>query len=172
MPINKMSRFPLGLFLLMVVQFFCAVFFIGDVVADYRAMGGLTGGIHFWVEVFATVSLFVTIAFEAKFLLRLLRREAHLQDRLRLASAAVYDVIEAQFDEWALSPAEVDVATFLVKGLDIAEIAHVRGCAEGTVKAHLNAIYRKSGTHSRGELLSVVIDVLLGQEAAGSGTAG
>ena len=53
MPSYKEFQVPLGLFGLIVVQFFCAVFFIGDVVADYRAMGGFSGGVHFWFEVLA-----------------------------------------------------------------------------------------------------------------------
>ncbi|WP_439109870.1 helix-turn-helix transcriptional regulator [Lentibacter sp.] len=162
MRLNKTPNMPFWLTLLMGVQFFCAVFFVGDVIADYRAMGVFGGGFHLWVEIFAAGSLMATIGFEAWLLLSILRREAHLEDRLRGASAAVYEVIDSEFEAWKLSPAEMDVATFLVKGLDIAEIARVRGSAEGTIKAHLNAIYRKSGTHGRGELLSVLIDALLG----------
>jgi len=146
------------------VQFFCAVFFIGDVVADYRAMGGFTGGVHFWFEVLAALSLLVTITFEAGLLMRMLRRAAHLQGRLAVTKLAVYDVIEAEFEAWKLSPAEADVASFLVKGFGIAEIATLRGSAEGTVKAHLNAIYRKSGAHSRGDVLSLLIDRLLDEQ--------
>ena len=164
MPWYKEFQVPLGLFGLIVVQFFFAVFFIGDVVADYRAMGGFTGGVHFWFEVLAALSLLVTIAFEAGLLMRMLRRAAHLQGRLAVTKLAVYEVIEAEFEAWKLSPAEADVASFLVKGFGIAEIATLRGSAEGTVKAHLNAIYRKSGAHSRGDVLSLLIDRLLDEQ--------
>ena len=164
MPWYKEFQVSLGLFGLIVVQFFCAVFFIGDVVADYRAMGGFTGGVHFWFEVLAALSLLVTIAFEAGLLMRMLRRAAHLQGRLAVTKLAVYEVIEAEFEAWKLSPAEADVASFLVKGFGIAEIATLRGSAEGTVKAHLNAIYRKSGAHSRGDVLSLLIDRLLDEQ--------
>jgi DNA-binding NarL/FixJ family response regulator len=95
-------------------------------------------------------------------LLDLLRRKAHLERNLAQASAAVHAVILAHFAECDLSPAETDVARFHVKGLPIADIARMRGCAEGTVKAHLNAIHRKSGTTSRGDLLSVLIESLMG----------
>ena len=127
-------------------------------------MGGFTGGVHFWFEVLAALSLLVTIAFEAGLLMRMLRRAAHLQGRLAVTKLAVYDVIEAEFEAWKLSPAEADVASFLVKGFGIAEIATLRGSAEGTVKAHLNAIYRKSGAHSRGDVLSLLIDRLLDEQ--------
>ena len=81
-----------------------------------------------------------------------------------MAGAAIAEVIEAHFAEWALTPAEHDIANFLVKGLSIAEIAQVRGSAEGTVKSHLNAIYRKSGSQNRGELLAQILDSLMARE--------
>ena len=146
----------------MVVQLVCAAFFIGDVVADFRGVSAMGDArFHLGIEALASLSLVAAIGVEGRFLMSLLRRKAHLERNLKIAHAAVHDVIDAHFESWKLSPAENDVATFLVKGLDIAEIARVRDCAEGTVKAHLNAIYRKSGTRNRGELLSVLIDSLL-----------
>ena len=53
------------------------------------------------------------------------------------------------------------MATFLIKGADIAEIARLRGSAEGTVKAHLNAIYRKAGVSGRPALVSLLIEDLM-----------
>jgi DNA-binding NarL/FixJ family response regulator len=53
------------------------------------------------------------------------------------------------------------VATLMVKGLSIAEIAKIRGSAEGTIKAHLNNIYRKSNTRNRAEVLSSIMDAML-----------
>jgi DNA-binding NarL/FixJ family response regulator len=155
-------RLPLGLLTLIAVQVFCVLFFLTDVVEDYRAAAPGTGlSLHLNIEAVATVSLIAAIVFEVRVLMGLLRRKAQLEQAVKIASAAVNDVIEAHFETWRLSPSETDVATFLVKGLEISEIAEVRGCAEGTVKAHLNAIYRKSGTRNRGELLSVLIDSLL-----------
>lgn len=51
----------------------------------------------------------------------------------------------------------------MVKGLNTSEIAAMRGSAEGTVKAQLNAIYRKSDTRNRAEMLSALIDTMMGQ---------
>ncbi|MHA6324138.1 helix-turn-helix transcriptional regulator [Roseivivax sp. CAU 1753] len=161
-PLDTTTKFPAGLALLMVVQALCVVFFTGDVIADFYLVGAADSApIHRNIELVATLSLLAAIALEARVLRDLLRRKAHLERSLSIANTAVYEVIEAHFANWKLSPSETDVATFLVKGLDIAEIARMRNCAEGTVKAHLNAIYRKSGTRNRGELLSVLIDSLL-----------
>jgi DNA-binding NarL/FixJ family response regulator len=78
-----------------------------------------------------------------------------------MASAALQDVVQSHFDEWKLTASERDVAALMVKGLSISEIAGVRGTAEGTVKAHLNAIYRKANARNRAEVLSTIMDTLI-----------
>lgn len=160
------SRAPQGLILLVVIQVLCAGFFAADIIADFSETADMTTTRwHLYIEGIATLSLVAAILFEIRFVQALLRRKAHLEHSVSVATSALHDVIEAHFDTWGLTPSERDVATFLVKGMGIAEIAALRGSAEGTVKSHLNAIYRKSGTHNRGELLSLLIDSLMGREA-------
>ena len=65
------------------------------------------------------------------------------------------------FIEWALTPAERDVALFAIKGMSTSEIATLRATSEGTVKAQTNAIYRKAGVSGRPQLLSLFIDDLM-----------
>ena len=93
--------------------------------------------------------------------MHLLRRKASLERSVGLASSALQGVIENHFDEWKLTASERDVAGLMVKGLSIAEIAGVRGSAEGTVKAHLNGIYRKANARNRAEVLSLIMDTLI-----------
>jgi DNA-binding NarL/FixJ family response regulator len=151
------------LIVLMAVQLACAVFFVSDAARDFIEEGGLASlDTHLAVEIVATAALLAAIVVEGRFLGTLMRRKARLEARLADASAEVHAVIEEQFEEWRLSPAEHDIAMFLVKGLGTQDIADLRGNAEGTVKAHFAAIFRKAGVHSRAELLSVVIDRLLG----------
>lgn len=164
MPSSLVSHRSLPLLLLCLVglQVACAVFFFSDVVSDYlEDSTAAASRLHLYVETAAAVSLFAAIAVEARLLVWLLRRKAHLEQAASVASQALHDVIEAHCDRWRLTPAERDITLFLVKGLSIAEIAQARGNAEGTVKSHLNAIYRKSGTSGRGDLLSLLIDGLL-----------
>ncbi len=160
------ERLPRGLVVLVAAQVVCAVLFIADVVSDWRDMGMDAVGWHLSLELVATLSLCLAIAFEVPFILRLLRRKAHLERSVSIARAAMRDVIDAHFDAWRLTPTEADIAMFLVKGMGIAEIARLRGSAEGTVKSHLNAIYRKSGTSGRGELLSLVLDSVMDGKGA------
>ena len=66
-------------------------------------------------------SLFVGIAFEAVYLVHLLRRKASLEHSVGLASSALHGVIEGHFDDWKLTASERDVAGLMVKGLSISE---------------------------------------------------
>lgn len=151
-----------GLALLMAVQGICAVFFIADVFADIANEGGMSHLTeHLAVETLATTTLIAAIFLEARLFMSLLRHREALEQDLAVAAAEVHEAIRAQFAEWRLSPAESDVAMFLVKGLGTAEIAEMRGSAEGTIKAHFNAVFRKAGVHSRAELLSMLIDRIL-----------
>lgn len=160
-PGNTRLTYILGV--LVCVQVFCAGFFLSDMIADYGEATSLADLRHIHVETLATLTLCLAIVIEVGMLRHLLRRKLHLERSVSIASAAVHEVIEAHFDAWGLTASEQDVATFLVKGMSIAEIATLRGNAEGTVKSHLNAIYRKSGTAGRGELLAVLLDSLMGQ---------
>ena len=76
------------------------------------------------------------------------------------------DLLEERFSEWALSPAERDVALFAIKGMSTAEIGVLRKTSEGTVKAQTNAIYRKAGVTGRPQLLSVFIEDLMRDDGA------
>lgn len=160
---------PAVLIALIVVQSICAAIFLGDIVADLLMPGAMqTEGRHAVLEAIATFGLIAAIFVEGRILMWLLRRKAHLEDSLRSAQGAIQEVIDAEFSAWSLTPAERDVATFLVKGLSTGEITQMRGSAEGTVKAQLNAIYRKSGSANRAELMSLLIDTLMGQRPQAS----
>lgn len=150
-----------ALAILIAVQVACAVFFTIDSLGDVSALGGSPFTWHAGIELVATLSLLIAIGVEARVLLRLLRREAHMVRSLSAAARGLADLMEELFATWGLTPAEQDVATFLIKGSDIAEIARLRGSAEGTVKAHLNAIYRKAGVSGRPALVSLLLEDLM-----------
>lgn len=159
---TRLSRGTGQLVALIAVQGFCAAFFLVDAVRDLtEAEVGSLFDPHRTVEIIAACSLIVGMWFALRLLLQSLRRQAHLERNLSVAAGALHDVIERYFDDWGLTPAERDVAAFTLKGLSIAEVAALRGSAEGTVKAHLNAIYRKSGVSGRAQLVSLLIEDLM-----------
>lgn len=159
---RRHSENPLLLLLLILGQTACAGFFLWDVVLDGGALRALWPlDPHFAVETLAALGLIAAVVFETRFLMHLLARKAHLERQVSLAATALHDVIENHFRQWSLTTAEADVAWFTVKGFSITDIAGFRGSAEGTVKSHLNAIYRKAGVTNRGELLSLLIEGLM-----------
>lgn len=160
-----------GVGLLIVLQLACVAFFVLDVGIDLMldtARGLTTSSWHDATEVFAVLTLLVAVGLEIRLVRRLLRRQAVMEHELRVAGAAVQDVVVEHFERWGLTAAEADVAMFLVKGLSIAEIAGMRGSSEATVKSHLNAIYRKSGSSGRPDLLAQILDSLMGRAPKGT----
>ena len=153
------TGFPTLLGGVIVAQLVCAAIFLMDVVTDLADRAVL--GWHLAPEALASLALFVGIGLEVVFLVQLLQRKASLERSVDMASSALQDVIESHFTDWKLTASERDVAALMVKGLSIAEIAEVRGSAEGTVKAHLNAIYRKASARNRAEVLSHIMDTLI-----------
>jgi hypothetical protein len=54
------------------------------------------------------------------------------------------------------------VALLGIKGAPIAEIAALRNTREGTIKAQNAAIYRKAGVSGRADLISLIVEELVG----------
>lgn len=150
---------PFVLFVLVAAQLLCGFIFLLDMITEFPGWALLDW--HLWREALATIVLLAGVVFEIAYLRNLLRNKASLERSVGLASSALQDIVENHFAEWKLTASERDVAYLLVKGLSISEIAQVRGTAEGTVKAHLNAIYRKANARSRAEVMSTIMDALV-----------
>lgn len=151
-----------ALVLLMLFQSACTFFFVMDIIGDLAEMPpGEALTLHLSGELFANVGLVLAIIVEGLALRRLLLQQANAQRALSAAAGALNELMLAYFDDWGLTPAEADVATFTIKGYSIAEIARIRQSAEGTIKSQLNAIYRKSGLAGRGQLVSLLIEDLM-----------
>ncbi|MEQ8459496.1 MAG: LuxR C-terminal-related transcriptional regulator [Sandaracinaceae bacterium] len=69
--------------------------------------------------------------------------------------------IDAQFERWALTPAEREVGLLLLKGLSLKEVAGARGTSERTARDQARAIYRKAGLSGRTELAAFFLEDLL-----------
>ncbi len=151
------------LVLLISVQAFCATFFFFDVISDLL-VNHLNIGIHLYLEVFASVILWISVYFEIAQLLRIMRRKIHLEAHYQQSQQTLHEIVEKNFASWKLSPAEHEVAILVFKGYGPSEIAEMRGKSEGTVKAQLSAVYRKAGVPNRAELLMAVIDDIYSEE--------
>lgn len=72
-------------------------------------------------------------------------------EKLQQASREYSKVIQEQYVAWKLTPSEKEVASLLLKGLSLDEIAGVRETKERTVRQQASSIYRKSGLNGRHE---------------------
>lgn len=68
--------------------------------------------------------------------------------------------IEQQFADWALTPAEAEVAGLMLKGMSLREIAELRRTSEATIRQQAQSVYRKSGLANRAELSAYFLEDL------------
>jgi DNA-binding CsgD family transcriptional regulator len=163
-PKAKSLKLRQGLFLAATaLQVGCGVVFTLDIFFEWRALT-----LHVAIEAMGVVALAIGAMLslrEYRAALRanrqILSRNFRVEQELRAATGFFQEVVEQHFDTWQLTEAERDVALLSIKGASIAEIAAMRETREGTIKAQIAAIYRKSGVSSRAELVSVVIEELI-----------
>ncbi|WP_407494694.1 helix-turn-helix transcriptional regulator [Pseudooceanicola sp. MF1-13] len=169
-----MNRRALGLFILVVFQVSCALFFISDILSSVIGIRSrpMSWQMREIIELLVAAGLMSGVILGAVVLRRTIRSEERAREKLRRASGAFMDMLEETFDQWGLTPAERDVTLFSVKGFSISEIAQLRGVSDGTIKAQTNAIYRKAGVSGRSQLLALFIDQVVELPEAGSGSSG
>jgi len=141
------------------LQGVAAIYFLADAIGE-RAAGNRALGFSA-LDLLVGFALLCGIAYGA-FTLRRLSQEAQRHERaLAIAQGALARLMEERFSEWALSPAEAEVALFALKGCSIAEIAAARGAAGGTVRSQLSQVYAKAGVTGQPMLMSLFLDDLL-----------
>jgi DNA-binding CsgD family transcriptional regulator len=152
---------------ILIVQSLCGFFFVSDILLSLLRVpvGPIPWAYREIMEIGAALGLVLGVLLGAVLLRASLRRTRDAEQALRAASGAFMELVAERFDDWALTPAERDVALFALKGLSIAEIADLRNTSQGTVKAQTNAIYRKAGVTGRPQLLSLFVDDLMDSEA-------
>ena len=153
-------RRPVALAFFLLVQTIAAVFFVGDAIAD--VIEGEIGP-HLYFELLVALALALGVVLGAVALRQTLDEMKAQDVALAAARGALGDVIAAQFTDWGLTPAERDVAFLALKGLDVAEIAELRGRAAGTVRAQLTRIYAKAGVSGRAQFAAWFVEDLLGE---------
>ena len=161
------------LILLVIVQGFCALFFVSDIlltVIGVRATP-ISWQTREFLEIGAALGLVLGVVLGWVAYRRVQRAHAATAQKLRRASTAFLDLMEERFGDWGLTAAERDVALFAIKGLNTADIAAMRGTSEGTIKAQTAAIYRKAGVTGRPQLLSLFIEDLMDPDPRSSSRA-
>ena len=74
------------------------------------------------------------------------------------ALAGLGHAISERFTSWGLTPAEREVALFLLKGRSHKQIAFATGRSERTIRQHAVAVYQKSALNGRAELAAFFLE--------------
>ncbi len=117
-----------------------------------------------YVEIAAILGLSTGLIFGFAYIRDLRARNFRVEGQLRVVSGEFHQLLTEHFDQWGLSKSEKDVAYFAIKGLSNHEISDMRGTSEGTIKAQLNAVYKKAGLESRTQLLGYFIEELMASD--------
>jgi DNA-binding CsgD family transcriptional regulator len=152
----------------LVVQTVAAVFFVGDAIGDLISDPRAA---HSIFESMVAVALVLGVVFGGWELRRALEKMRTQEAALAVASGALYTVIRDEFAAWGLTAAEQDVGFLALKGLDAAEIAEMRGSAQGTVRAQLTRVYAKAGVSNRAQFAALFVEDLLGGRLVPDGQA-
>jgi len=144
-----------------------------DVVMDWENMGGLNS--HIVVEI--AMGLVALVAFIVLFtwnyrqnkqveILKAsldstkqqLNNSKHQTQKLM---GELSKIIQCQFEDWKLTKSEQEVASLLLKGLTLDEIASVRETRAKTVRQQASNLYKKAGISGRHELVAYFFEDLL-----------
>lgn len=158
-----MLRHPLIIWFLVALQMICGAYFLWEILASVLGLPviPLRWEQREIVEIGATLGLLlgslmgVVLAITAR---REMRRAKRAQ---RLTAGQFTDVVREYFAKLGLTPAETEVAWYILKGMSISEIAQLRNTREGTVKTQGTAIYKKAGVNGKSQLMSLLVEDLL-----------
>ncbi|MCB1340272.1 MAG: LuxR family transcriptional regulator [Pseudooceanicola sp.] len=164
LPTGPGGRRALSLAVLILLQAACAAFFLGDVLIDFEATAA-NDLAHVWVEGVVSLALVAAIVLQLIELRHVMQRTERAEQGIRAARGEMQALIGQFFDDWALTPAERDVALLVLKGIDNEGIAALRGTAAGTVRAQTAAVYGKAGVDGRAQLLSLFMEELFADDS-------
>lgn len=146
---------------LVILQAIAALYFLADGIDDL-ATGLLSGiSIEAIMESLVALALLAGTILSARYTRRLLADVRRSEAALDVARGAMAQLLDLRFTQWDLTPSQSEVALFAIKGSTIAEIAKLRGSAEGTVRAQLSQIYAKAGVSNQTMLLAHFLDDLI-----------
>jgi DNA-binding CsgD family transcriptional regulator len=160
---NQLSRALALVTAQLAIQLVCLVFILSDMLSSligFRSPA-ISWEVREYLEIGAAVGLTGGIVLGAMALRRALKARHVAEQRLHQAQAAFQDLLDERFAQWNLTPAERDVARFIIQGQSTGDVALLRQTSEGTVKAQTYAIYRKAGVTGRTQLVSLFIEELM-----------
>lgn len=153
---------------------FGAILFIvaGDLVTDYQYGAG---AVHVVAEGAIIALVVVGIGLLARRYVKLRSEARRLEEKLEVTRddaerwrreakellEGLGEAIDRQFDRWELTPAEREVALFLLKGFSHKEIAEYRNVSDRTIRQQAHSVYEKADVSGRAQLSAFFLEDLL-----------
>ncbi|HGG64340.1 MAG TPA: helix-turn-helix transcriptional regulator [Rhodobacteraceae bacterium] len=158
-----MLKHPLIVWFLVALQMLCGAYFLWEILASVL---GLPVVPLRWeqreiVEIGATLGLLLGSLMGVALAITARREMGRAKRAQRLTAGQFTDVVREYFAKLGLTPAETEVAWYILKGMSISEIAQLRNTREGTVKTQGTAIYKKAGVNGKSQLMSLLVEDLL-----------
>lgn len=113
------------------------------------------------LDLAATLGLILGALLSVRLALQAGRARERADQARRLTAGDFSAVVQDYFTRLGLTDAEREVAWYILKGIPQAEIARLRGTAEGTVRVQSTAIYRKAGVTGKAQLISLIVEDLM-----------
>lgn len=152
-PIRGRNYVPLA------VLAIAAVFFVHDLYLDFAVEHESFS--HVLIEGGVFTAVLLALAVEVMRVLELSDSVATTRDEIARLRKHLGEVIDEEFERWDLSASEKEIATLLVKGFSMREIADYRGVKEKSVRQQATGIYAKARVNNRYELTAHFIEDLL-----------
>ena len=158
-----MLKQPLLVWFLVALQMLCGAYFLWEILAS---MLGLPTRPLRWeqreiVEIGATLGLMLGSMMGVALAITARREMKRARTAQRQTAGQFTVVVKEYFAKLDLTPAETEVAWYILKGMSISEIAELRQTRKGTVKAQGTAIYKKAGVNGKSQLVSLLVEDLL-----------
>ena len=139
----------------------CSVFFAFEIINDIISGESL---LHHITESFFFLLTSLILVTHVRYAHQVKKELEHVKNRELTNHAEPSQRVQQQMDGWKLSPSEKEISWLIIKGFSFAEIAHLRGVKEKTIRAQASNIYQKSGTENRNDFAARFIDELLNTE--------
>ena len=158
-----MLKHPLLVWFLVALQILCGAYFLWEILASLLGLPTIPLR---WeqreiVEIGATLGLILGSLMGVALAITARREMQRAKTAQRLTAGQFTDVVKEYFTKLDLTPAETEVAWYILKGMSISEIAELRQTREGTVKTQGTAIYKKAGVNGKSQLMSLLVEDLL-----------
>jgi len=158
-----MLRHPLIVWFLVALQMICGAYFLWEILASVLGLPviPLRWEQREIVEIGATLGLILGSLMGVALAITARREMQRAKTAQRLTAGQFTDVVREYFAKLGLTPAETEVAWYILKGMSVSEIAQLRNTREGTVKTQGTAIYKKAGVNGKSQLMSLLVEDLL-----------